>query len=46
MADLETLMKLTQLSDVLDTPGRNICEPDDVPLDVAPPAAGLALSVP
>ena len=33
MADLETLLKLTQLSDALDTPGRNILEPNDVPLD-------------
>ncbi len=34
MADLESLLKLTQLSDALDTPGRNILEPNDVPLDV------------
>ena len=34
MADLEALLKLTQLSDVLDTPGRNILEPNDLPLDV------------
>jgi trimethylamine---corrinoid protein Co-methyltransferase len=34
IADLESLLKLTQLSDVLDTPGRNILEPNDVPLDV------------
>jgi len=33
MADLESLLKLTQLSDALDTPGRNILEPNDVPLD-------------
>src|SRR4051794_38254316 len=33
MADLETLIKLTQLTDALDTPGRNILEPNDVPLD-------------
>jgi trimethylamine---corrinoid protein Co-methyltransferase len=33
IADLEQLLKLTQLSDVLDTPGRNILEPNDVPLD-------------
>jgi trimethylamine---corrinoid protein Co-methyltransferase len=34
MADLEILLKLTQMTDVLDTPGRNILEPNDVPLDV------------
>ena len=34
MADLEMLLKLTQMSPVLDTPGRNILEPNDVPLDV------------
>jgi trimethylamine---corrinoid protein Co-methyltransferase len=34
MADLEQLLKLTQMSEVLDTPGRNILEPNDVPLDV------------
>jgi len=34
MADLETLIKLTQLTDALDTPGRNILEPNDMPLDV------------
>jgi trimethylamine--corrinoid protein Co-methyltransferase len=33
MADLESLLKLTQLTDNLDTPGRNILEPNDVPLD-------------
>ena len=32
MADLESLLKLTHLS-ALDTPGRNILEPNDVPLD-------------
>jgi trimethylamine--corrinoid protein Co-methyltransferase len=32
--DLEALLKLTQLTDALDTPGRNILEPNDVPLDV------------
>ncbi len=30
----EALLKLTQLTDALDTPGRNILEPNDVPLDV------------
>jgi trimethylamine--corrinoid protein Co-methyltransferase len=34
MADLESLLKLTQLTPALDTPGRNILEPNDVPLDV------------
>jgi trimethylamine--corrinoid protein Co-methyltransferase len=34
MADLEALLKLTHLTDALDTPGRNILEPNDVPLDV------------
>src|SRR3954463_13690673 len=34
MADLESLIKLTQLTDALDTPGRNILEPNDMPLDV------------
>src|SRR5439155_3830170 len=34
LADLELLLKLTQGSHVLDTPGRNILEPNDVPLDV------------
>ncbi|MDP9286092.1 MAG: trimethylamine methyltransferase family protein [Actinomycetota bacterium] len=34
MADLEALLKLTQLTDALDTTGRNILEPNDVPLDV------------
>ncbi len=33
MADLERLIMLTQLTDALDTPGRNILEPNDVPLD-------------
>jgi trimethylamine--corrinoid protein Co-methyltransferase len=34
IADLEQLLMLTQASGVLDTPGRNILEPGDVPLDV------------
>src|SRR5438105_4321428 len=34
MADLESLLQLTQLTNALDTPGRNILEPNDVPLDV------------
>jgi trimethylamine--corrinoid protein Co-methyltransferase len=34
MGDLENLLRLTHLTDALDTPGRNILEPNDVPLDV------------
>jgi trimethylamine--corrinoid protein Co-methyltransferase len=34
MADVEKLLMLTQLTDTIDTPGRNIVEPSDVPLDV------------
>jgi trimethylamine--corrinoid protein Co-methyltransferase len=34
LADVESLLKLTHLTDALDTPGRNILEPNDVPLDV------------
>src|SRR5436309_1574755 len=34
MAHLEALLKLTQLTSALDTPGRNVLEPNDVPLDV------------
>src|SRR5207248_4105035 len=33
-ADLERFLMLTQLCDALDTPGRNIVEPNDIPLDV------------
>jgi len=33
-ADAEKLLMLTQLSDVIDTPGRNVVEPNDVPLDI------------
>ena len=33
MADLEQLMKLTHMTDALDTPGRNMLEPNDIPLD-------------
>ena len=33
MADLEQLMRLTHMTDALDTPGRNMLEPNDVPLD-------------
>ena len=34
MADLELLLKMVQVTDALDTPGRNILEPNDIPLDV------------
>lgn len=34
LSDLEALLKLTHLNGSLDTPGRNILEPNDVPLDV------------
>jgi trimethylamine--corrinoid protein Co-methyltransferase len=34
LADLEQLLRMTQMTDALDTPGRNILEPNDVPLDV------------
>ncbi len=34
MADLEDLIRLVQLTDALDTPGRSILEPNDAPLDV------------
>ena len=33
-ADVEQLLKLAHMTDALDTPGRNILEPNDVPLDV------------
>src|SRR3954447_11921280 len=34
MADVEKLLMMVQLTDALDTAGRNILEPNDVPLDV------------
>jgi trimethylamine--corrinoid protein Co-methyltransferase len=34
LADLEHFLQLVQLTDALDTPGRNVVEPNDVPLDV------------
>src|SRR5262245_51119847 len=43
MADLENLLKLTQLTDAMDTAGRNILEPNDVPLDIRHLLRGLAL---
>jgi trimethylamine--corrinoid protein Co-methyltransferase len=33
LADLEQFLQLVQISDILDTPGRNVVEPNDVPLD-------------
>jgi trimethylamine---corrinoid protein Co-methyltransferase len=33
LADLEQFIRLTQVHDELDTPGGNICEPNDTPLD-------------
>jgi trimethylamine---corrinoid protein Co-methyltransferase len=33
LADLEQFIRLTQVYDELDTPGGNICEPNDTPLD-------------
>src|SRR6185503_13754688 len=33
LADLVNFIKLAQMAPELDTPGGNICEPDDVPLD-------------
>ena len=32
-ADFENLLRLVQLTDNLDTPGRNVLEPNDLPLD-------------
>jgi trimethylamine---corrinoid protein Co-methyltransferase len=43
IADLERLIMLTQMFDELDTPGGNICEPDDVPLDSRHLVQNLAL---
>jgi trimethylamine--corrinoid protein Co-methyltransferase len=43
LADLEQLVKLTQVSGVLDTPGRNVVEPNDVPLDSRHLVRSLAL---
>ena len=34
LADLEELLRLAQQTDAIDTPGRNMLEPNDVPLDV------------
>jgi trimethylamine--corrinoid protein Co-methyltransferase len=43
MEDLERLIMLTQSLPVLDTPGGNICEPNDVPLDSRHLVQNLAL---
>jgi trimethylamine--corrinoid protein Co-methyltransferase len=45
LADLEKLIMLTQVCDELDTPGGNICEPNDVPLDSRHLVQNLALIV-
>jgi trimethylamine--corrinoid protein Co-methyltransferase len=34
MADLENLLRLAHMAEVIDTPGRNMLEPGDVPLDI------------
>jgi trimethylamine---corrinoid protein Co-methyltransferase len=44
MADVEQLLKMVQVTDALDTPGRNILEPNDVPLDVRHLLRALAAS--
>jgi trimethylamine--corrinoid protein Co-methyltransferase len=44
MADLERLLMMVQVTDALDTPGRNILEPNDVPLDVRHLLRALAAS--
>src|SRR3954449_9667380 len=46
LADLVQLIKLAQMQPELDTPGGNICEPDDVPLDSRHLVQTLALIVP
>ncbi len=45
LADLVNLIKLAQMQPELDTPGGNICEPDDVPLDSRHLVQTLALIV-
>ena len=45
LADLVNFIKLTQMQPELDTPGGNICEPDDVPLDSRHLVQTLALIV-
>jgi trimethylamine--corrinoid protein Co-methyltransferase len=45
LADLVKFIKLAQMQPELDTPGGNICEPDDVPLDSRHLVQTLALIV-
>ncbi len=45
LADLVNFIKLAQMHPELDTPGGNICEPDDVPLDSRHLVQTLALIV-
>ena len=45
LADLVNFIKLAQMQPELDTPGGNICEPDDVPLDSRHLVQNLALIV-
>ena len=45
LADLVDFIKLAQMQPELDTPGGNICEPDDVPLDSRHLVQTLALIV-
>ncbi|MGA0122398.1 MAG: trimethylamine methyltransferase family protein [Gaiellales bacterium] len=42
-ADFQRLVQLVQASDVLDTPGRNVIEPNDLPLDVRHLMRGQAM---
>jgi trimethylamine--corrinoid protein Co-methyltransferase len=42
MEDAEDLLRLVQMTDAIDTPGRNVIEPNDVPLDVRHLVRGLA----
>src|SRR5205809_4756446 len=42
MADREQLLRLTQMTGALDTPGRNMLEPNDVPLGSRHLVRGLA----
>jgi trimethylamine--corrinoid protein Co-methyltransferase len=42
MADVEDMLRLVQMTDLIDTPGRNMLEPNDVPLDIRHLVRGLA----
>lgn len=42
-ADFEDLLRLVQMTDALDTPGRNVLEPNDLPLDVRHLMRALAM---